>query len=62
MLSTTQLNASIASLEQKVCFLQQERGQYAEQVRKAFMRGVCALNMETMSAFGPDEDLDPTTG
>ncbi|GFS12516.1 centrosomal protein POC5 [Elysia marginata] len=58
------LNMSIANLEQKVSFLQQERGQYAEQVRKAFMRGVCALNMETMSAFGPEEnlDLDPSTG
>lgn len=58
------LNMTIASLEQKVSFLQQERGQYAEQVRKAFMRGVCALNMETMSAFGPEEnlDLDPSTG
>ena len=54
----------IATLEQKVSFLQQERGQYAEQVRKAFMRGVCALNMETMSAFGPEEDfdVDPSTG
>ncbi|RUS73691.1 hypothetical protein EGW08_018553 [Elysia chlorotica] len=58
------LNSTIAILEQKVSFLQQERGQYAEQVRKAFMRGVCALNMETMSAFGPEEDfdVDPSTG
>ncbi|KAK3750813.1 hypothetical protein RRG08_037254 [Elysia crispata] len=58
------LNMEIATLEQKVSFLQQERGQYAEQVRKAFMRGVCALNMETMSAFGPEEDfdVDPSTG
>ncbi|GFN73605.1 centrosomal protein poc5 [Plakobranchus ocellatus] len=58
------LNTTIESLEERVSFMQQERGQYADQVRKAFMRGICALNMETMSAFGPEEDLnlDPATG
>lgn len=36
--------------------LQQERERYEESMRKAFMRGVCALNIEAMSMFhGPDE-------
>ncbi|KAJ8380389.1 hypothetical protein SKAU_G00011670 [Synaphobranchus kaupii] len=38
--------------------LQQERERYEESMRKAFMRGVCALNIEAMSMFhGQERDL-----
>ncbi|CAL1546723.1 unnamed protein product [Lymnaea stagnalis] len=49
------LNSHIATLEEKIRVLQCDREQYGQQVKKAFMRGVCALNMEAMSAFGAEE-------
>ncbi|XP_036384653.1 centrosomal protein POC5-like [Megalops cyprinoides] len=39
--------------------LQHEREHYEESMKKAFMRGVCALNMEAMSIFHPEGRLDP---
>ncbi|KAG5841207.1 hypothetical protein ANANG_G00197120 [Anguilla anguilla] len=36
--------------------LQQERERYEESMRKAFMRGVCALNIEAMSMFHAPDD------
>ena len=36
--------------------LQAERDQYEDNMKKAFMRGVCALNMEAMAMFNPDEE------
>ncbi|XP_064152859.1 centrosomal protein POC5 isoform X3 [Anguilla rostrata] len=36
--------------------LQQERERYEESMRKAFMRGVCALNIEAMSMFHVPDD------
>ena len=32
-----------------------QREHYEEAMKKAFMRGVCALNMEAMSMFHGDE-------
>lgn len=49
------LNNTVSELQRKVYSLQAEREQYADSVKKAFMRGVCALNMEAMSAFSPDD-------
>uniref|UniRef100_A0A2C9L5P1 Centrosomal protein POC5 n=1 Tax=Biomphalaria glabrata TaxID=6526 RepID=A0A2C9L5P1_BIOGL len=49
------LNQHISCLEDKIQTLQCEQEQYSQQVKKAFMRGVCALNMEAMSAFGTED-------
>ncbi|XP_035825097.1 centrosomal protein POC5 isoform X2 [Aplysia californica] len=51
----SELNSTVSQLQAQVQSLQQEREAYAESVKKAFMRGVCALNMEAMSAFSPDD-------
>ncbi|KAH9498821.1 hypothetical protein Btru_005233 [Bulinus truncatus] len=53
------LNQHIACLEMKLQTLQCEQEEYAQQMKKAFMRGVCALNMEAMTAFGQDEACKP---
>ncbi|KAG7481435.1 hypothetical protein MATL_G00066530 [Megalops atlanticus] len=48
------LNEQSEALERaraEVQRLQSEREQYEEAMKKAFMRGVCALNMEAMSMF-----------
>ncbi|XP_065191097.1 centrosomal protein POC5-like isoform X2 [Sycon ciliatum] len=34
--------------------LHEERGEYEARMKRAFMRGVCALNMETMDMFKPE--------
>ena len=43
--------------------LRVERGHYEDSMKKAFMRGVCALNMEALSMFhsgdGRSLELDP---
>ena len=47
---------------QEVARMHSEREQYEETMKKAFMRGVCALNMEAMGMFrenGNEENLDP---
>ena len=36
--------------------LQAEREQYEENMKKAFMRGVCALNMEAMTMFSNENE------
>lgn len=35
----------------EIASLHSERDRYEETMKKAFMRGVCALNMEAMSMF-----------
>ena len=35
--------------------LRVERDRYEESMKKAFMRGVCALNMEALTMFQPGE-------
>lgn len=40
--------------------LHSEREQYEDTMKKAFMRGVCALNLEAMTMFqGKDNRTDP---
>jgi len=40
--------------------LHKEREYYEENMKKAFMRGVCALNMEAMNMFHePEGEGDP---
>ena len=40
--------------------LHKEREYYEENMKKAFMRGVCALNMEAMNMFHePDAEATP---
>jgi len=56
------LNSTVSDLQRKVLSLQTEKEQYAESVKKAFMRGVCALNMEAMSAFTPEDSGAAGTG
>jgi len=44
----------------EVLRLHSEREQYEDTMKKAFMRGVCALNLEAMTMFqGKDSRTDP---
>ncbi|OCU02409.1 hypothetical protein XELAEV_18008172mg [Xenopus laevis] len=47
----TQLNSALGEARAEVQRLLAERGQFEGSMKKAFMRGVCALNMEAMSMF-----------
>ena len=40
----------------EIARLHAERDQYEETMKKAFMRGVCALNLEAMSMFREGEE------
>ncbi|RVE68334.1 hypothetical protein OJAV_G00090450 [Oryzias javanicus] len=42
---------TIEKAQAEICRLRQEREQYEDSMKKAFMRGVCALNMEALSMF-----------
>lgn len=46
----------------EISHLQQERDIFEENMKKAFMRGVCALNMEAMTMFQQQPDDQPSTG
>ena len=50
-----QLNEALAAARAEVSRLHTERERYEETMKKAFMRGVCALNMEAMSMFHETE-------
>ncbi|XP_071942230.1 centrosomal protein POC5-like [Antedon mediterranea] len=53
------VNEALEASRQEVAKLHAEREHYEEAMKKAFMRGVCALNMEAMSMFHQaDEDGD----
>ncbi len=52
----SQLNQSMEGKNQEVVQLHAERDLYEENMKKAFMRGVCALNMEAMTMFKYNED------
>lgn len=62
------LNEALESSRNEVLRLHAEREQYEESMKKAFMRGVCALNMEAMAIFqdqeekGSDKCADSETG
>ena len=44
----------------EIANLHSERDNYEEAMKKAFMRGVCALNMEAMNMFkANDEAVEP---
>lgn len=51
ILVCTQLNEALESARVEVSSLHAQRDTYEETMKKAFMRGVCALNMEAMSMF-----------
>ena len=46
-----QLNEALEAARTEVSRLHEERDRYEETMKKAFMRGVCALNMEAMNMF-----------
>ncbi|KAL3884431.1 hypothetical protein ACJMK2_024570 [Sinanodonta woodiana] len=50
------LNEALEAARHEVVRLHQERDHYEEAMKKAFMRGVCALNLEAMSMFQNGED------
>ncbi|BFZ21659.1 hypothetical protein BsWGS_24697 [Bradybaena similaris] len=60
---TCEYQMKIATLKEEISHLklqleqvQQEKQLYVVHVKKAFLRGVCALNTEAMSAFAVDQD------
>ncbi|NXQ43920.1 POC5 protein, partial [Catharus fuscescens] len=46
-----ELTASLEETKAEVLRLHSERDQYEDTMKKAFMRGVCALNLEAMTMF-----------
>ena len=50
------MNQTLEVKNQEVVQLHAERDLYEENMKKAFMRGVCALNMEAMTMFKYGED------
>ena len=51
-----QIQQSLENCQQEVARLKVERNLYEENMKKAFMRGVCALNLEAMTMFQNDSD------
>lgn len=49
--ATQKYERELDALKGQLEKLQAERSDYAEQLKQAVLRGVCALNIETMSAF-----------
>ncbi|XP_038077562.1 centrosomal protein POC5-like isoform X2 [Patiria miniata] len=52
------LNEALESSRAEVTRLHSEREMYEETMKKAFMRGVCALNLEAMTMFHENEEND----
>lgn len=52
-----QLNEALEASRSEVAKLHAERDHYEETMKKAFMRGVCALNMEAMTMFHDGEGI-----
>ncbi|XP_039252854.2 centrosomal protein POC5-like [Styela clava] len=50
------LNEALEDSRKEVARLHEERDRYEETMKKAFMRGVCALNLEAMSMFQGEEN------
>ncbi|NXY65970.1 POC5 protein, partial [Callaeas wilsoni] len=46
-----ELTAVLEQTKAEILRLHSERGQYEDTMKKAFMRGVCALNLEAMTVF-----------
>ncbi|XP_074934353.1 centrosomal protein POC5 isoform X2 [Phalacrocorax aristotelis] len=54
-----ELTATLEQTKSEILRLQSEREQYEDTMKKAFMRGVCALNLEAMTMFqGKDSRTD----
>ncbi|NXX98128.1 POC5 protein, partial [Centropus bengalensis] len=54
------LTSTLEEAKAEILRLQSEREQYEDTMKKAFMRGVCALNLEAMTMFqGKDSRIDP---
>jgi len=56
----SQLNEALESARLEVRRLHEERDRYEEAMKKAFMRGVCALNLEAMTMFHEPEGTNGT--
>uniref|UniRef100_A0A8C3LY39 Centrosomal protein POC5 n=1 Tax=Chrysolophus pictus TaxID=9089 RepID=A0A8C3LY39_CHRPC len=55
-----ELTATLEQTKAEILRLHSEREQYEDAMKKAFMRGVCALNLEAMTMFqGKDNRTDP---
>ncbi|XP_076453730.1 centrosomal protein POC5-like isoform X2 [Babylonia areolata] len=52
------LNEAQESSREEIRHLHTQRERYEEAMKKAFMRGVCALNMEAMSMFHGEDSAD----
>ncbi|XP_068033350.1 centrosomal protein POC5 isoform X2 [Anomalospiza imberbis] len=58
-----ELTAALELTRAEILRLHTERDQYEDTVKKAFMRGVCALNLEAMTMFqSTDSRPDPDIG
>ncbi|XP_010723856.1 centrosomal protein POC5 isoform X1 [Meleagris gallopavo] len=58
-----ELTATLEQTKAEILRLHSEREQYEDTMKKAFMRGVCALNLEAMTMFqGKDNRTDPDSG
>ncbi|XP_040435762.1 centrosomal protein POC5 isoform X1 [Falco naumanni] len=58
-----ELTATLEQTKAEVLRLHSEREQYEDTMKKAFMRGVCALNLEAMTMFqGKDSRTEPDVG
>ncbi|XP_053788186.1 centrosomal protein POC5 [Vidua chalybeata] len=58
-----ELTAALEQSRAEILRLHTERDQYEDTVKKAFMRGVCALNLEAMTMFqSTDSRPDPDVG
>jgi len=51
-----QLELQLLNAQEEIARLKVERDDHDEGLKKAFMRGVCALNMEAMSVLLKDEN------
>lgn len=58
-----ELTATLEQTKAEILRLHSEKEQYEDTMKKAFMRGVCALNLEAMTMFqGKDNRMDPDAG
>ncbi len=57
-----QLELQLLNAHEEIARLKVDKGEHDEALKKAFMRGVCALNMEAMSVLLKNEnELETTT-
>ena len=61
------LQRQLGAAHSEIAGLRADRDQFEERMKKGFMRGVCALNLEAMTMFkegeeGAKENLEPSLG